>query len=333
MARTRLPLSAYVDGIAAGDRFLLSQAITLVESQRPDDRALAEQIVPAVQPPATASLRIGITGAPGVGKSTFIEAFGTFLIQQHQSLAVLTVDPSSKKTKGSILGDKTRMPTLAQSPRAYIRPSAAGDAGGGVAHQTREAVLLCEAAGYDIIIIETVGVGQSETEVHHLTDFFLLLLLAGAGDELQGIKKGVMELADALVINKADGENQAAAQRARQDYRSALHLFRPPESSVPPPVLTCSALQKTGLAEIWEFIEHYRTTTQANGYFRQKRQQQNLRWMQSLVHRYLERQFYQHPALAEQRSAIEQQVKQGDLTPQQGAWELIRRYEHFPSQE
>lgn len=328
MARTRLSLSAYVDGIIAGERFILSQAITLVESQRPDDQALAHRLVQALLPYVSdRSLRVGITGVPGVGKSTFIEAFGTFLNQQQLSLAVLTVDPSSERTRGSILGDKTRMPTLAQSPLAYIRPSATGAAWGGVAHKTREVMLLCEAAGYDIIVVETVGVGQSETEVHHLTDFFLLLMLAGAGDELQGIKKGVMELADAIVVNKADGDNQTAARRAQQDYRNALHLFRPPDSDVLPRVLTCSALHQTGLADIWEFIVHYRQTTRANGYFQQKRQQQNLRWMRHLVRSYLDQRFYDHPTLVAQRSVIEQQVREGTFTAQQGAQKLIRLYE------
>ena len=327
MPHHRLPFSAYVDGIVSGDRFILSQAITLIESRRPDDQALANRILQTVPPPAKPSLRIGITGVPGVGKSTFIESFGTFLIRQQRSLAILTIDPSSEKTKGSILGDKTRMPTLAQSPSAYIRPSATGSTLGGVAHQTREVILLCEAAGYNIILVETVGVGQSETEVHRITDFFLLLMLAGAGDELQGIKKGVMELADAVVINKADGNNRMAAQRAQQTYRSALHLFRPPDSEVLPQVLTCSALHREGLAEIWSFIDHYRKTTQANGYFREKRRQQNLHWMHRLVQNYLERQFYQHPQLTQQRPAIEQKVKEGTMTTHQGAQELIALYE------
>ena len=327
MARHRYSLSSYIDGITSGDRFILSQAITLVESHRPDDQLLASRILQSLPPPSPSTLRIGITGVPGVGKSTFIESFGVLLTQQQHSVAVLTVDPSSEKTKGSILGDKTRMPTLAQSPLAYIRPSATGRTLGGVAHQTREAILLCEAAGYHIILIETVGVGQSETEVHRLTDFFLLLMLAGAGDELQGIKKGVMELADAIVINKAEGDNRTAARQAQQAYRNALQLFRSPESDVPPRVLTCSALQREGLSEIWNFIDHYRASTQANGYFYQKRQQQNLRWMHQLVQNHLERQFYQHPQLAQQRPHIEQEVKAGTLTAQQGAEALIALYE------
>ena len=327
MPPNRLSFSTYVDGIISGDRFILSQAITLVESSRADDRALAHRIVEAVPAPGRPSLRIGITGVPGVGKSTFIEAFGNFLNQQQRSLAILTIDPSSEKTRGSILGDKTRMSTLAQSALAYIRPTAAGNAGGGVAHTTREAILLCEAAGYDIIIVETIGVGQSETEVHRMTDFFLLLMLAGAGDELQGIKKGVMERADAIVINKADGDNRKAAQRARQAFRNALHLFRPPDSQVPPRVFTCSALEREGIEAIWEFIAYYLQTTQANQYFQQKRRHQNLQWMHRLVQRYLEQRFYHHHTLAEQRFAVEQKVQAGSITAYQGAQTLIRLYE------
>ena len=326
MSHHRLSLSSYIDGIVSGDRFILSQAITLAESSRPEDQALASRIMSTITPPSHPSLRIGITGVPGVGKSTFIEAFGIFLIQQQCRLAVLTIDPSSKKTKGSILGDKTRMPTLAQSPAAYIRPSATGSTLGGVAHQTREVIQLCEAAGYDIILVETVGVGQSETEVHRITDFFLLLMLAGAGDELQGIKKGVMELADAVVINKADGDNQGAAQQARQAYRNALHLFRPPDSGVVPQVLTCSALHQQGISDIWKVIQSYQEKTQANGYFQEKRRQQNLHWMHQLVQNYLEQEFYQHPELARWRPAIEKKVKDGTITTQQGADELIALY-------
>ncbi len=219
------------------------------------------------------------------------------------------------------------MPTLSQSPLAYVRPSAAGGALGGVAYKTREIVLLCEAAGYDVVVIETVGVGQSETEVYQISDFFLLLLLAGAGDELQGIKKGVMELADALLITKADGDNRVAAQRAQQEYQNALQLFRPPDSQVPVGVLTCSALQQEGIVAVWETMLKYQQQTQASGYFRQKREEQNLRWMHRLLQDYLRNRFWQHPALASIRTEVEQQVKAGKLTAQQGAQELIDSYE------
>ncbi len=326
MPPSRLPLNTYVDGILSGDRFVLSQAITLVESQRAEDQQLAQRIVQKVLPSSQRSLRIGITGVPGVGKSTFIEALGGFLNARQLSLAVLTVDPSSPRTKGSILGDKTRMATLAQSPLAYIRPSATGSTLGGVAQQSRETLLLCEAAGYNIIVVETVGVGQSETEVHHITDFFLLLMLAGAGDELQGIKKGIMELADAIVINKADGHNRALAQQAQQDYKNALHLFRAPDSGVLPQVLTCSALQREGIDKIWKFIEHYCEETQRSGFFQKKRQAQNLRWMHRLVHYHLDQQLH-HPRFDDRRQAIEQQVSQGVMSAQQGANALITLYQ------
>lgn len=327
MTRRRLSLSAYVEGLTAGDRFVLSRAITLVESRHPDDQVLANELLQALLPTSRSSFRIGITGVPGVGKSTFIEALGTLLNQQGRSLAVLTVDPSSEKSGGSILGDKTRMPILSQSPLAYIRPSAAGGALGGVAYKTREIILLCEAAGYDVVVVETVGVGQSETEVYQITDFFLLLMLAGAGDELQGIKKGVMELADALLINKADGDNRGAAQRAQQEYRNALHLFRPPDSQVPVRVLTCSAQHHEGIATVWDMMQTYQRQTRTNGYFRQKREEQNLRWMHRLLQDYLQHQFWHHPPLVSIRSEVEQRVKAGELTAQQGAQELINGYE------
>ncbi len=327
MARRRLSLAAYVDGITAGNRFVLSQAITLVESYHHSDQDLANELLLALGSTSRSSLRIGITGAPGVGKSTFIEAFGILLNQQGHSIAVLTVDPSSEKNHGSILGDKTRMPTLSQSPLAYVRPSAAGGALGGVAYKTREIILLCEAAGYDIIVVETVGVGQSETEVHQITDFFLLLLLAGAGDELQGIKKGVMELADALLITKADGNNQVAAQQAQRACQNALQLFRPPDSGVPVQVLTTSAQEQRGVATVWEIIQEYHKQTFANGYFQQRREAQSLRWMQRLLQDYLQNRFWHHPSLASLRPVVEQRVKSGELTAQQGAQELIDRYE------
>ena len=327
MTRRRLSLSAYAEGIAAGDRFVLSQAITLIESRHSDDQIVANELLQVLSPVVRSSFRIGITGVPGVGKSTFIESFGAFLNQQGHSLAVLTVDPSSEKSGGSILGDKTRMPTLSQSPLAYVRPSAAGGALGGVAYKTREIILLCEAAGYEVVVVETVGVGQSETEVYQITDFFLLLMLAGAGDELQGIKKGVMELADALLVNKADGDNRLAAQRAQREYQNALHLFRPPDSQVPVRVLTCSAQQQEGIDAVWEVMQQYQQQTRASGYFQQKREEQNLRWMHRLLQDYLRNRFWQHPPLLSIRSEVEQQVRAGKLTAQQGAKRLIDSYE------
>ena len=328
MPRRRRSLQAYIDGVTSGDRFLLSQAITLVESHHPDDQALAEDLLRALLATSHPSFRVGITGVPGVGKSTFIEALGALLNEQGRSLAVLTVDPSSEKSKGSILGDKTRMTTLTQSPLAYVRPSATGGALGGVAYKTREIILLCEAAGYDVVVVETVGVGQSETEVFQITDFFLLLMLAGAGDELQGIKKGIMELADAIVINKADGANRIAARQAQQAYQNALQLFQPPDSGVPVRVLTCSAQHQEGIAAVWDTVQQYQRLTQASGYFQQKREQQNLRWMHRLLQDYLQKQFWHHPSLVSVRPAVERQVRLGELTAQQGAQRLIDAYEH-----
>lgn len=327
MSPRRLSLHDYTDGVVSGNRFLLSQAITLIESRHPDDQALANKLLQALLPSAGSSFRIGITGVPGVGKSTFIEALGILLNQQGRSLAVLTVDPSSEKSKGSILGDKTRMSTLARSSMAYVRPSAAGGALGGVAYKTREIILLCEAAGYDVVVVETVGVGQSETEVCQITDFFLLLVLAGAGDELQGIKKGVMELADALVINKADGDNRMAARRAQQEYQNALQLFRPSDSQVPVRVLTCSARHYEGIAAVWDTLQEYQRLTQANGHLQQKREEQNLQWMHRLLQNYLQDRFWHHPPLEAIRVEVEQQVKAGALTAQQGAQTLIAHYE------
>ena len=323
MPRPRLSLSAYADGVLANDRVVLSQAITLVESRLPEDQALAQGLLQSLLLHSRKSLRVGITGVPGVGKSTFIEALGLLLNSRNHKVAILTVDPSSQKTGGSILGDKTRMPRLSQEPLTYIRPSAAGSTIGGVAQRTKETLLLCEAAGYEIVIVETVGVGQSETVVHSITDFFLLLMLAGAGDELQGLKKGVTEMADALVINKADGNNQTAAKRAQREYQNALHLFPPSESQVPPQVFTCSALHEEGIAAIWQFVEQYQQTTLANGYFYHNRQQQELQWMHRLIQDYRNQHFYTHPAIKQHLPQIEKELKESKITARQGADTLI----------
>src|SRR5210317_2149797 len=240
--KKRLEASEYIEGVLKGDRVVLSRAITVIESNLSSDKRLAKEIIQAILPHSGNSIRIGITGVPGVGKSTFIEAFGKLLIRMGHRVAILSIDPSSQRTKGSILGDKTRMEELANMPEAYIRPSASGDTLGGVANKTGETMLLCEAAGYDIILIETVGVGQSETAVHGMTDFFLLLMLSGAGDELQGIKKGIMEMADMLVIHKADGDNIKKSQMAKIQYQNALHIFPLAESGWTPVVSTASAL-------------------------------------------------------------------------------------------
>ncbi len=319
----RLSQNAYVEGILRGDRVVLSRAITLVESQLSTDRDLALRVLQAVLPHAGNSVRVGITGVPGVGKSTFIEAFGAHVTGLSKRLAVLTIDPSSPLSRGSILGDKTRMETLSRDPLAYIRPSAAGTAPGGVADATREAMLLCEAAGFEVIIVETVGVGQSETYVRGMVDFFLLLLLAGAGDELQGVKRGIVELADALLITKADGATLGPAQRARAEYESALHLFPKMESGWQSTVTTGSALTGTGVAETWALVENYVSLTQQNGYFAENRRHQHVTWLHQLIRRKLEAAFYAHPLIQNQLPAIEAAVRAGERLPAQVASELL----------
>ena len=311
----RFPPDYYINGILAGDRLVLSRAITLVESRRADDQVLAQQVLDGVLPNSGKSVRVGITGVPGVGKSTFIEAFGTQLTTLGHRLAVLTVDPTSQRSGGSLLGDKTRMETLSMNPNAYIRPSPAGDSLGGVAHRTRETMLLCEAAGFDILLVETVGVGQSETVVHGMVDFFLLLMLAGAGDELQGMKRGIMELADALCITKADGDNKAAANRARVEYQNALHLFPPTGTGWFPPVLTCSALTTEGVAGVWQTIQDYQKVAVQTGHYIQRRQEQQLTWFRALVRQRLEGHFYEQPGVRSRLIAIEKQVQDGTLLP------------------
>ncbi|MCU0448711.1 MAG: methylmalonyl Co-A mutase-associated GTPase MeaB [Bernardetiaceae bacterium] len=322
----RLLPEQYVAGILARDRYVLSRAITLVESQLPFDQALAAQVIDAVLPHTGGSIRLGITGVPGVGKSTFIEAFGHLVVNQGHRLAVLAVDPTSQVSGGSILGDKTRMETLSHRPEVYIRPSPAGSSLGGVSRKTREALLLCEAAGFDVVVVETVGVGQSETAVSQMTDFFLLLMLAGAGDELQGIKKGIMEMADAVAINKADGENQAKAKTARVEYQNALHLFPPAPTGWQPPVLTCSATTGLGLPQIWETVQQHRQQLTANGWLARKRQTQNLAWMHDLIRQRLEEQFYQHPAVQQLLPGHRQAVAQGQMHAASAAQALLRAF-------
>ena len=313
----RFPPDYYTNGILAGDRLLLSRAITLVESRRPDDQTLAQQVLESVLEKTGSSVRVGITGVPGVGKSTFIETFGTYLTGLGYQLAVLAVDPTSQRSGGSLLGDKTRMETLSVNPNAYIRPTPAGDSLGGVGHRTRETMLLCEAAGFDVILVETVGVGQSETVVHGMVDFFLLLMLAGAGDELQGMKRGIMELADALVITKADGDNVTPANRARVEYQNALHLFPPTGTGWFPPVLTGSALTggEAGVANVWQTIQDHQQRMTQNGHRDQRRQEQQLTWFRSLLWQHLEGRFYDQPGVRDRLTAVETQVRAGTLLP------------------
>lgn len=306
--------SEYVEGILKGDTTLLSQAVTLVESSLHEHQLLAQEIIEKCLPHAGKSVRIGITGVPGAGKSTSIDAFGMHLINQGCKLAVLAIDPSSERTKGSILGDKTRMEELSRQKNAFIRPSPSAGSLGGVARKTRETIILCEAAGFDTVFIETVGVGQSETAVHSMSDFFLLIQLAGTGDELQGIKRGIMEMADGIVINKADGDNIDKANLAAAQFRNALHLFPPPESGWKPEVLTYSGYYATGIKEIWDMVGRYVAFTRKNGFFLHKRNEQSRYWMYETINEYLRDSFYYNPVISKERPAIEKQVLGNEIS-------------------
>lgn len=326
MKKSRLSPDIYIQGVLAGDRMLLSRAITLVESSLEADQVLAAEVMDGILPFSGQSVRVGITGVPGVGKSTFIENFGKLIVEKGWRLAVLAVDPSSQQSHGSILGDKTRMENLSADKRAYIRPSPAGKALGGVTAKTREAMLLCEAAGFDVILIETVGVGQSETAVRGMVDFFLLLMLAGAGDELQGIKKGIIEMCDALVINKADGDNLEAAKRAKREYANALHFFQSKESGWSPKVMTCSGLDGAGVAEIWEMVEAYQGLMRQNGFWEHNRQAQRVQWFDDHVRFLLENRFYQDNVIKKKLEDLMSGLRNGTLSPIQQADELVRYF-------
>jgi LAO/AO transport system kinase len=321
-----ISVQQYVDGILNGDITILSQAVTLVESSKPEHQEIAQEIIVKCLPFAGNSVRIGITGVPGVGKSTFIEAMGKHITAKGQKLAVLAIDPSSERTKGSILGDKTRMEDLSTDPLAYIRPSPSAGSLGGVARKTRETIVLCEAAGFSHIFIETVGVGQSETAVHSMVDFFLLLMLAGAGDELQGIKRGIMEMADAITINKADGNNIEKAGLARVQYMNALHLFPAPDSGWKPKVLTCSAYMKTGISEIWDTINEYLAHTKNNGYFQHKRNEQSKFWMYETINEQLRNDFYQNEQIIDLLKESEQKVLREEISSFVAARKLLDFY-------
>jgi GTPase len=317
----------YVDGILRGDRTILAQAITLIESSREADRILAEQIVEDCLPHSGNSIRVGITGVPGAGKSSVIEVLGTYLINEYaQKVAVLAIDPSSQLSGGSILGDKTRMKSLASSDMAFIRPSPSRGSLGGVAQRTREAMLLCEAAGYQNILVETVGVGQSETAVHDMVDFFLLIMLAGAGDELQGMKRGVMELADIVAINKADGANISAAEKARTEAQNALHYLPGSLSGWTPRALTCSARTGKGIPELWKCVLEYAALTKANGWFVLARRNQTQKWMHEIIREGLRQRFESHPAIRKRREALEKEVLEGRITSFRAARELLETY-------
>ncbi len=312
--------------IRAGQLRALAKGITLIESRKPEHIQAAGILLETLLPHTGASLRIGISGVPGAGKSTFIEAFGGNLTASGHKVAVLAVDPSSQLSGGSILGDKTRMEDLARDPNAFIRPSPAGESLGGVARKTRETMLLCEAAGYDIIIVETVGVGQSEITVASMVDFFLLLQLSGAGDELQGIKKGVMEIADAIVINKADGDNVARANIARQQYLNALHILRPRSNNWTVPVLTCSALNNDGIDAVWQMLCDYRDAMRASGEFDERRRQQARQWMWALLHDSLKELFINDKNVAAILPQVEQAVLDGITTPGAACRRLLERF-------
>ncbi|MEX0770851.1 MAG: methylmalonyl Co-A mutase-associated GTPase MeaB [Balneolaceae bacterium] len=317
-------IEEYVEGISSGNRTMLSQAITLIENSNPDHRESGQKILEECMGATGNSLRIGITGVPGVGKSTFIESFGTHILEEGHRLAVLAVDPSSSRSKGSILGDKTRMQTLANHPDTFIRPSPASGALGGVAHTTRESMLLCEAAGFDIILIETIGVGQSETAVHSMVDFFLLLMLAGAGDELQGIKRGIMEMADLIAINKSDQENIHAAKKARIEYENALSILARDSPARKPSVLTCSATEGTGISEIWNKIKRSAEQSKESSRFSARRSEQASWWMHETLNRQLKDRFYNHPEVRNKIKDFERKVKRGEVSPFRAAEELLK---------
>lgn len=320
----RLSLADYQEGVLAGNRVVLGQAITLIESTLDSDIQLASELVQSLLSKTGNSLRIGITGVPGVGKSTFIETFGKLLLDRGKRVAVLAVDPSSQMTKGSILGDKTRMEKLSADKRAFIRPSPSGSTLGGVTAKTREAMLLCEAAGFDVILVETVGVGQSETAVKGMVDFFLLLMLAGAGDELQGIKKGIMEMADGVLINKADGDNLEEARKAKANYQNALHLFPLSENGWSTPVLTGSSITGEGLEEVWKTILKYEEKMKSNGFRDQNRANQRLKWLDEHVNFILGKAFHDHPTVRKMLASEKEKVRSGALSPLTFARELTR---------
>jgi LAO/AO transport system kinase len=326
LRKSKLTLEEYVAGIISKNRTILSKAITLIESSLPEHQELAQKIIEKCLPYSGKSLRIGITGVPGVGKSSFIESMGMHVTSLGHKLAVLAIDPSSERSGGSILGDKTRMEQLSAHPDAFIRPSPSAGSLGGVARKTREAIYLCEAAGFDVIFIETVGVGQSETAVHSMVDFFLLLMLAGAGDELQGIKRGIMEMADAIAITKADGSNIDKASRAKAEYQSALHLFPAGDAGWTPKVLTCSAHNNIGIPEIWNTVADYKNTTLLNSFFEYNRIEQAKYWMHQTIQEGLKNNFYENKHIKTTIKDIESDVLGEKISSFEAARLLLNKY-------
>jgi LAO/AO transport system kinase len=318
-----MDIQAFITGVLANDRRTIAKTITLIESSLPAHQKMANTIIDALLPHAGHAVRIGISGVPGVGKSTYIECFGRHLVNLGHRVAVLAVDPSSSQSGGSIMGDKTRMEKLSLEPQAFIRPSPSGGTLGGVARKTRETMIVCEAAGFDVIIVETVGVGQSETTVASMVDFFLVLMLAGAGDELQGIKKGILELADAIAINKADGNNIVHAREAKEAYTKALELLRPSSKVWSPPVLTCSAIHMEGIDEIWQTILDHRTKLEASGELAAKRKKQALDWMWALVEDSLRSRFYNNPNVKKALPTIIEAVENQNIAPTVAAHQLL----------
>lgn len=326
-ARRQLSVAEYVDGIVKGDVTILSQAVTLVESVKPEHQAVAQEVIEKCLPYSGNSIRVGISGVPGAGKSTSIDVFGLHVLEKYNGkLAVLAIDPSSERSKGSILGDKTRMEKLSVHPKSFIRPSPSAGSLGGVARKTRETIVLCEAAGFDKIFVETVGVGQSETAVHSMVDFFLLIQLAGTGDELQGIKRGIMEMADGIVINKADGDNLERAKLAVTQFRNALHLFPAPESGWTPQVLTYSGFFNLGVKEVWDMVYQYIDFVKGNGYFEHRRNEQSKYWMYETINEQLRDSFYHNRKIETMLSDKEKQVLQGNLTSFVAAKNLLDTY-------
>ncbi|SNR38322.1 LAO/AO transport system kinase [Haloechinothrix alba] len=328
MPPKKIDVASYAEGVLAGDRGMLSRAITLVESSRAEHRAQAQELLTRLLPHAGRSMRVGITGVPGVGKSTFIDGLGSMLLEKGHRLAVLAVDPSSTRSGGSILGDKTRMARLAVEPGAFIRPSPTSGTLGGVAGATRETIVLMEAAGHDIVFVETVGVGQSEVTVANMVDSFLFLTLARTGDQLQGIKKGVLELADVIAVNKADGEYQQQARKAARELQGALRLLYGPDADWTPPVLTCSGLSGTGLDTVWQQLVTHHESLESSGSLAEKRRQQQVDWTWSMVRDELLSRLERHPGVRDLVPGVEQAVRDGELTPALAAHRILNAFSH-----